>query len=180
MLRSSWWSVKKDTVLAAGVGLRQGTLITPSSEVIATVPLLLKSFSLEFKGPWPGTISCLHSVRVGSSTTSKTTHCSAMSPLTLVASSQEAEGGLIPYLVLQPFHHHIRVFSITNNLFYGLQRSSGSRRVGATGQRNVLSIRERNRRLRSRRRNRNSTRRLGRSFGILVRVLILFLLFSLC
>ena len=92
---------------------------------------------------------------------SKTTHCSVMSSSTLVASSQEAEGSLFPNPILQPFHHYIRVFSITDNLFYGLQQSSGGRRVGTTGQRNILSIRERNGRHRSRRRNWEWTR-LGR------------------
>ena len=43
MLISSWWSIKKDTVLAAGVGLRGGTLITPSSEIKVTVSSLLKA-----------------------------------------------------------------------------------------------------------------------------------------
>ena len=131
------------------------------------VPLLLKSFSIEFKGPGPEMISCLHSVRIGSSMTSKTTHCSVTSPSTLIASSQEAEGSLIPYPIFQPFCHHIRVFSITDNLFYGLQWSSGGRRVGTAGRRNVLCIREQNRRLGSRRRNRNWTRRGRRSFSIL-------------
>ena len=106
------------------------------------VPSSLESFSLKFEGPWPGMISWLHSVKIGSRATSKTTHCSATSPPTLVASSQEAEGGLFPNPILQPFCHHIRVFSTTNNLFYGLQQSSGGRRVGTTGQRNVLSIGE--------------------------------------
>ena len=139
---SSWWSIKKDTVLAAGVGLRGGALITPSSQIIAMVPLSLKLFSLEFEGPGPGVISWLHSVRIGSSMTSKTMHCSAMSPSILVASSQEAEGSLFPNPILQPFRHHIEVFSITNNLFYGLQRSSGGRRISTTGWRNILSIGE--------------------------------------
>ena len=167
MLSSSWWSIKKDTVLTAGVGLRGGKLITPSCKVIATDSSLLESFSLKFKGPWPGTFSCLHSVRIGSSTTSKTTHCSATSPSTLVASSQEAEGGLIPNPILQPFHHCVRVFSITDNLFYWLQWSSGGRRVGTTGRRNVLSIGERNGRLGSRRRNRYWSRREWNRFSII-------------
>ena len=163
---SSWWSIKKDTVLTAGVGLWGGTLITPSSEVIATVPSLLELFSLEFKGPWSGSISCLHAVRIWSSMTSKTTHCSVTSPLTLVASSWGAEGSLIPYQILQPFCHCIGVFSISDNLFYWLQQSSRSRRVGTTGRRNVLSIRERNGRPRSRRRNWNWTRRGRNRFGV--------------
>ena len=102
--------------------------------------------------PGPGVISWLHSVRIGSNTMIETTHCSATSPSTLIASSQEAEGGLFPYPI-QPFRHHIRVFSITYSLFYGLKQSSGSRRVGTTVQRDVLSIREWNGRLGSRRRN---------------------------
>ena len=130
------------------------------------VPLSLESLSLKFKGTWPGMISWLHTVRIGSSMMSKTTHCSATSLSTLIASSQDAEGGLIPNSILQPFHHHNGVFSITNNLFYGLRRSSGGRRIGTTDQRNVLSIGERNRRLRSGRRNRNWSRRGWNGFGI--------------
>ena len=98
---------------------------------------------------------------------SKTTHCFTTSPSTLIASSQEAEGGLFPNPIFQPFRHHIGVFSITDNLFYGLQRSSGGRRVGTTGQRNVLSIGERNGRRRSRRRNRKWVNGGRRSFSIL-------------
>ena len=112
-------------------------------------------------------ISCLHAVRIGSRATSKTTHCSATSPSTLVASSQEAEGGLFPNPIPQPFFHYIGVFGITDNLFYWLQQSSGSRRVGTTGWRNILSIREQDGRLRSRRRNWNRTMGGRRSFGIL-------------
>ena len=122
---------------------------------------MLEPFSLEFEEPWPGMFSCLHSVRIGSSTMNKTTHCSAMSPSTLIASSQEAEGSLIPYLILQPFRHRVGVFGITNNLFYGLLQSSGGRRVGTTGRRNVLSIREQNRRFGSRRRNWERSRMSG-------------------
>ena len=93
------------------------------------VPLLLELLSLEFEGPGPGMISWLHAVRIGSSTMSKTMHCSATSPSTLIASSQEAEGGLLPNPILQPFCHHIRVFGITDNFFYGLQWNSRGRRV---------------------------------------------------
>ena len=125
----------------------------------------LESLSLEFEGPWPGVISWLHSVRIGSSTTSKTTHCSVTSPLTLGASSQEAEGRLLSNPILQPFRYHIRVFSITDNLVYWLQRSSGSRRVGTTGRRNVLSIGEWNGRP-ERRRNRNQTMLSRRGFSV--------------
>ena len=64
------------------------------------VPLLLETLSFEFEGPWPGVISWLHLVRIRSSMMSKTTHCSAMSPSTLVASSQEAEGRLFPNPIL--------------------------------------------------------------------------------
>ena len=141
-------------------------MITPSSQIIATVPLSLELFSLKPEGPGPGVISWLHSMRIGSRVTSKTTHCSATSPLTLVASSQEAEGILFTNPILQPFRHHIRVFSITYSLFYGVKRSFGSRRVGTTGQRNVLCIRERSRRLRSRRRNRKWTSLRRRSFSV--------------
>ena len=133
-------------------------MITPSSQIVAMIPSSLKSFSLEFEGPGPGMISWLHSVRIGSRVTSKTTHCSATSPSTLVASSQEVEGRLFPNPILQLFRHHIGVFSITDNLIYWLQWSSGGRRVGTTGQRNVLCIGERNQRLGNR-----------RSFGILNR-----------
>ena len=111
-------------------------------------------------------ISWLHAVRIRSSMTSKTTHCSVMSPLTVIASSQEAEGGLFPNPILQPVCHCIGVFSITDNLVYWLQRSSGGRRVGKTGRRNVLYIGEWNGRLRSRRRNWKWTRLGRRSFGI--------------
>ena len=137
-------------------------MTTPSSQIIAMVPSSLESLSLKFKGPGPGVISWLHAVRIRSSTMSKTTHCSVMSPLTLVASSQEAEGALFPNPILQPFCHHIGVFSITDNLVYWLQRSSGSRRIGTTGWR-----KEQNRRLRSRRRNRKRTSLGRRSFSIL-------------
>ena len=131
------------------------------------VPSSLELLSLGFEESGPGMISWLHVVRIRSSTVSKTTHCSVTSPLTLVASSQEAKGSLFPYPILQPFHHHIGVFGITDNFFYGLQWSSGGRRVGTTGRRNVLSIGEWNGRLGSRRRNWNRTRRGRRSFGIL-------------
>ena len=113
-------------------------MITPSSQIVATILSLLESFSLEFEGPGPGVISWLHSVRIGSSTTNKTTHCSATSPSTLIDSSQEAEGGLFPNPILQPFCHYIRVFGITYSLFYEPKRSSGGRRVGTAGRRNVV------------------------------------------
>ena len=170
MPSSSWLSVKKDTVLTAGVGLRAGALITSSSKVEMMVPLSLNFFSFKDKGPWSGMFSWLHLVRIGSSTMSKTTHCSATSPLTLIASIQEAEGGLIPYLILQPFCHCVRVFSITHNLFYGLKWSSGSRRVGTTGRRNFLSIRELNRRLSSRMGNWNWSRRGRNGFCVINRM----------
>ena len=101
---------------------------------------------------------------------SKTTHCSATSPSTLVASSQEAEGGLIPNPILEPFCHCVRVFSITDNLFNWLQWSSGGRRVGTTGRRNVLSIGEWNGRLGSRRRNRYWSRRRWNRFSVINRM----------
>ena len=141
-------------------------MITPSSQIIATDPSSLESFSLAFKGPGPGVISWLHSVRIWSSMTIETTHCSVTSPSTLIASSQEAEGRLFPNPILQPFHHYLGVFSITYSLFYGLKQSSGRRRVGTTDQRNVLSIGEQNGRLRSRRRNRKRTSLRGRSFSV--------------
>ena len=104
MLSSSWWYVKKGTVLANGVGLRGGTLITSSSKVEATVSSLLEMLSLKLEGPWSGTFSWLHLVRIGRRTMTNSTHCSVMSPSTLIAAIQEAEGGLILNLILQPFH----------------------------------------------------------------------------
>ena len=170
MLSSSWWSIKKDTVLTAGVRLWAGALITSSSMVIMLVSLLLEVLSLELEGPWSGTFSCLHTVRIASRMMTNSMHCSMTSPSTLIASIQEAEGGLIPYLILQPFCHCVGVFSITYNLFYGLKRSSRGRRVGTTGWRNVLSIGEQNRRLRSRRRNWNWSRRRRNRVCILNRM----------
>ena len=55
-------------------------MITLSSQIIVMVPSSLESFSLEFEGPWTGVISWLHAMRIRSSTTSKTMHCSATSP----------------------------------------------------------------------------------------------------
>ena len=140
MLSSSWWSIKKDTVLAARVGLQGGALITSSSEVEVMVPSTLDLLFFELKEPWSGMFSWLHLVRIGSRTMTNSMHCSVMCPLTLIASIQEAEGGIIPYLILQPFCHCVGGFGITYNLFYGLKRSSRGRRVGTTGQRNILSI----------------------------------------
>ena len=83
------------------------------------VPSLSDLFSLKDEGSWSGTFSWLHAVRIGSRMMINSTHCPVMSPSALIASIQEAEGGLIPYLILQPFHHCVEVFGITNNLSYG-------------------------------------------------------------